>query len=263
MSPTQRPKRTAALQSITKEKNVTQYRNDRSVGRSHHDSPPTPDRKNKNPSFFFFEGSTRIHRPRVNSITPPSNTTTLHSPSISIPASPPTLPPSTTNPLKQTIQTTTTSQRTHNTRTNPPRATPPIIPTVILVPALLLVHGLLLVLHRLLLVRHLLLAAVVVLPAGWRRAVGSGAAHGGWWGAVAAAVGGWVVGAGVLGWAAVAGGWHVGAFVGHCGGVFFGGGFVRLVWLVDWWWWLLLYYRGACWRRGVRVVSRLWLVGTR
>ena len=126
----------------------------------------------------------------------------------------PTLSPHPLFILEQTIQTTTTSQRSHNTRADPPAGGSPA--PIVLVAAgrrvalLRRVHGLLLVLHGLLLVGPLL-AAVVVLALAWRGPVGAWAAHGRGGGAVALLW--WVVGAGVLGW--VAWGWHVGGFVGH------------------------------------------------
>lgn len=115
--------------------------------------------------------------------------------------------------LEQTIQTTATSQSTHNTRANP-RATRPASSIILVLPLrripLLRVHGLLLVLHGRLVVA-LLLAAVVILLAGWR-AVGTGPAHGRRRTAVAA---GLLIGTGVVGLGWVGGRRAVGTFVGH------------------------------------------------
>lgn len=127
--------------------------------------------------------------------------------------------------LEQTIQTTATSQSTHNTRANP-RATRPASSIILVLPlrriSLLRVHGLLLVLHGRLVVA-LLLAAVVVLLT-WRRAVGTGPAHGRRRTAVAA---GLLIGTGVVGLGWVGGRRAVGTFVGH----FWGCG------LFVWWRW--------------------------
>jgi len=137
-------------------------------------------------------------------------------PAIILKLTPPATPIIFPRPLEQTIQTTATSQRAHDTRAYATArgTTAPIVLVLALrrrIP-LLLVHGLLLVLHRLLLIGHLLLLLAAVVVLAWGRAVGSRAAHGGRRRAVAALLG-WVVGTRVLRW--VGGGRHVGGFVGH------------------------------------------------
>jgi len=126
--------------------------------------------------------------------------------------------------LKQTVQTTTTGQRTHNTGANPrpTRSTSPVI-LILSLRRIALWRVALLRIHRLLLVLHGRLVVALLLAAG-RRAVGTGAAHGRCWRAV---ISGLLVGAGVVGLGWVGGRRAFGAFVGHfmCGLV---GG---LVWL--------------------------------
>jgi hypothetical protein len=151
----------------------------------------------RQPHLLFLPSSISLRRPSSHLLTVIRSLNPLiHLPSIS--------------PLKQTIQTTTTCQRTHNSRANPTTTSTPAIVLILSLwrVALLRVHGLLLVLHGRLVVA-LLLAAVVVLAGGravalrrWRRAVPAGL----------------LVWAGVIGLGWVGGRRAFGSFVGHCFG---------------------------------------------
>jgi hypothetical protein len=134
-----------------------------------------------------------------------------------------------TTSLEQAIQTTATSQRTHDTRTNTTarRSTSASVIHILALRrialwwvALLRVHRLLLVLHGRLVVAWLL-AAVIVVLGGWR-AIWTRSAHG--WGRRTVLLP--LVRAGVVGLGGIARRRSLGSFVGHCcGGVIWWLGF--------------------------------------